>query len=83
MWHDRVCEKLQISPTAPNVSSRLRAIGVEDLVTKSSFALSAFRPIWDDVTLTFDPREVIRDSSLWDDALEQLVIGMCRNEVRS
>jgi hypothetical protein len=83
LWYDRVCEKLQISPNASNVSSQLREVPVEDLVTKSSFALSAFRPIWDDITITFDPREVVRNSSLWDDSLEQLVIGVCRNEVWS
>jgi hypothetical protein len=82
LWYDRVCEKLKIAPNAPDVLSQLREVHVEDLVTKSSFALSAFRPVWDNVTITLDPREVIRNSSLWDDSLEQLVMGVCRNEVR-
>lgn len=83
LWYDRICEELNISPNATDTLSQLEAVDVEDLIAKSSFAHSAFRPIWDDVTITSDPREVVQDSSLWDPCLEKIVMGVCRNEVRS
>lgn len=81
LWYDRICEKLNILPDATDALKQLQAVDVECLINRSSFAHSAFRPIWDDVTITSDPREVLRHSSLWDPCLEQIVMGVCRNEV--
>jgi hypothetical protein len=82
LWFHRVCDRLGIPPDSSDVVHQLQDIDIDDLITRSSFALSAFRPIWDNITITFDPREVVRNCSLWDGSLRTLVKGVCKNEVR-
>jgi hypothetical protein len=82
LWFHRVCDRLGIPPDSSDVVHHLQDIDIDDLITRSSFALSAFRPIWDNITITFDPREIVRNCSLWDGSLRTLVKGVCKNEVR-
>lgn len=80
-WFDRVCHELKISPDLTDVLVQLRQVSADNFVERTSFALSAFRPIWDNVTISFDPREIVRNVSFWDDSLEQIAMGVCKNEV--
>jgi hypothetical protein len=80
-WFDAICEKSGIPPNTEDPVSALRKMSVGALVASSNFARNGFRPIWDDITITYDPRRVLDDPSLWDDVLEQIVFGHCENEV--
>ena len=80
-WFNKICKKSDIPPNMADPVSALRSLPVETLVANSHFARNAFRPIWDDITITYDPRQVLSDDSLWDDRLEQIVFGHCENEV--
>jgi len=79
-WFDMICERNGIMPGAEGCVEQLRLVPIQELVTKSAFAESSFRPTWDDVTITEDPRKVIDDASLWDTALEGIIFGHCENE---
>ena len=80
-WFDAVCQKFSVDPTSLEPVTQLRDVDVEELIAKTDFAKSSFRPIWDDVTITFDPREAVVKPSLWDEAPQQIVFGVCKNEV--
>ena len=82
-WFDAICMQSGIPLDTTDPVSALRQLPVETLVSKSNFARDAFQPIWDDVTITNDPRRILSDPSLWDDKLEQIVFGHCENEVSS
>ncbi|CAK7231488.1 hypothetical protein SCUCBS95973_007935 [Sporothrix curviconia] len=73
--YDDICEKLG----AKSVED-LRKAPVEKLVEESWFASTTFRPIWDDITITSDPREAVFDSQRWNPSLKAMVLGTCRNE---
>ena len=79
--YDAICTRNGICAGAVNAVAALRELPVETLIANSAFAHSAFRPIWDDVTITSDPRKAVQDPSLWDPVLEQIVFGRCGNEV--
>jgi hypothetical protein len=80
---DAVCRNAGIETTAGSSTGAvdaLRALPVEDLIAISNGARSAYRPIWDDITISSDPRQVLHEPSLWDPQLEAVVFGHCENE---
>ncbi|KAL1869687.1 hypothetical protein VTK73DRAFT_3061 [Phialemonium thermophilum] len=79
-WFDAVCEKLHIDPRSDRSVAQLRDVATEKLIEESSFALSSFRPIWDDITITADAREVFSNPYVWDPSLKEVILGVCQNE---
>lgn len=63
--------------------SRLRDVGVEELIEKAQSISHAFRPAWDDITISADPRDVVFKPELWDGSLTDVIIGVCQSEVRT
>jgi hypothetical protein len=80
-WFDRIFSQKGITGSSEQSVEALRAVDVEVLIEKTNFARIAFRPMLDGITIPYDPRQVIFDSTLWDDYLEELIIGHCENEV--
>ncbi|KAH8805133.1 Alpha/Beta hydrolase protein [Xylogone sp. PMI_703] len=79
-WFDSICDKCGVPRNTEETVSLLRQIPVESLILHTNFARSAFRPTWDDITITYDARSVLKDPSLWDDKLEEIIFGHCENE---
>ncbi|CAK7210608.1 hypothetical protein SBRCBS47491_000830 [Sporothrix bragantina] len=73
--YDEICDKL-----GANSVEELRNVSVEKLVEETWFASTTFRPIWDDITITSDPREVAFDPERWNPSLKAMVLGTCQNE---
>jgi carboxylesterase type B len=80
---DTLCRHLNIDPEYPNgdAVSKLRDIPVEQLLSHGSSISHAFRPTWDDVTISSDPRQVVFKPELWDESLTEMIIGVCQSEV--
>lgn len=78
---DAICQKLGVTGTSStDIVHQLRDIPVEQLVEDSWFMSLTFRPIWDDITITEDPREVAFDAARWNPSLQSMVLGTCQNE---
>lgn len=60
-----VCSAFDIDPNSEHVVAQLRKVDVYQLMDKTGFARAAMRPVWDDVTITSDPREVLENPGLW------------------
>ena len=73
--YDAICEKL-----GTRTVDELRNIPLERLIEETWFARTAFRPTWDDITITSDPREAAFDSQRWNSSLREVVLGLCKNE---
>ncbi|KUJ07785.1 alpha/beta-hydrolase [Mollisia scopiformis] len=78
-WFENICTRIGVTDPCSSVAA-LRALDVDTLIEKTNFARISFRPILDGMTIPYDPRQVIFDYTLWDDCLEQIVIGHCENE---
>lgn len=81
IWFDKICNQTGVAVNLGDPVTALRTLDVEDLIESTNFARIAFRPTFDGITISYDPRRAIFDSSLWDDRLEEIVIGHCENEV--
>lgn len=85
---DSICRKLGVEETpggeikGPTVIEQLRGVPVDKLVEETWFMSSAYRPTWDDITITADPREVTLQPHLWNPSLRSIIMGTCQNEVR-
>lgn len=78
---DAICQKLGVTgSSSARIMEQLRDIPVERLVEDSWFMSTTYRPIWDDITITEDPREVAFDPQRWNPSLQSMVLGTCRNE---
>ncbi|KAH8819383.1 Alpha/Beta hydrolase protein [Xylogone sp. PMI_703] len=77
---DNICIKNGILPVDKESVSLLRQIPVDQLISTSHCARNTFRPIWDGITITCDPRNVLNDPAMWDDDLEEIIFGQCENE---
>lgn len=80
-WYNSICQKLHIDLSLNASVASLRSLPVEELISATSFAHSAFGPIWDEITITSDSRKVLFDPELWDEQLQEVVMGVCGNEV--
>lgn len=80
---DTLCKQLNIDPEHPNrdAVSKLRDTSVEHLLSHGSSINYAFRPTWDDITISSDPRQVVFKPELWDESVTEMVIGVCQSEV--
>lgn len=80
---DTLCRALNVDLHHPHEGpvSRLRAIPLELLLNQGSSISHAFRPTWDDITISSDPREVVFKPELWDESLTEMIIGVCQSEV--
>ncbi|KAL1895946.1 hypothetical protein Sste5346_005045 [Sporothrix stenoceras] len=78
---DAICQKLGVTGTSStDIVHQLRDLPVDRLVEESWFMSTTFRPIWDDITITEDPREVAFDPTRWNPSLKSIILGTCHNE---
>ncbi|OAA61816.1 Carboxylesterase, type B [Niveomyces insectorum RCEF 264] len=76
---DAICRKLGV-PSSDVAVEELRNMTVDKLVEETWFVSSGYRPIWDDITITSDPRHAVFQPELWDESLQSVVLGTCQNE---
>ncbi|CAK7199408.1 hypothetical protein SEUCBS139899_002088 [Sporothrix eucalyptigena] len=72
---DAICDKL-----GAKTAEDLRNFPVDQLVENTWFASTTFRPTWDDITITSDPREAAFDTTRWNPSLQAMILGTCQNE---